>query len=131
MSSCWSNYKSDFHDELLDTDGKPRLAATALFNYLDNLSNEDLVARKQAADLAIRQMGITFSVYSEGTNIDREWPFDIVPRIIQSDEWEQVHKGLEQRLKALNLFIDDLYHQQQIVKDGIVPAALFSSSQNF
>ncbi len=131
MSSCWSGYQTDFHDEMLDNNGKPRLASVALFNYLDSLSSEELNARKQAADLAIRQMGITFSVYSEAGNIDREWPFDIVPRIIESREWDHVHKGLEQRLKALNHFIDDLYHQQQIVKDGIVPAALFSSSQNF
>jgi len=131
MSSCWGKYRSEFHDELLDENGKPRQAAVALFNYLDNLSNEELKARKLAADLAIRQMGITFSVYSEGCNIDREWPFDIVPRIIENREWIKVRQGLEQRLKALNRFIDDLYHQQQIVKDGIVPAALFASSQNF
>jgi len=131
MTTCWSNYESQFHDELLQSNGEPRAAATALFQYLENLSAEELAARKKAADLAIRQMGITFSVYSENGNIDREWPFDIVPRIIQSSEWHSVHKGLEQRLKALNLFIDDLYHEQQIVKDSIVPAELFETSVNF
>jgi len=76
-------------------------------------------------------MGITFSVYSDKGNIDRAWPFDIVPRVIQSSEWKQVHNGLTQRLKALNCFIHDLYHKQQIVKDGIVPEALIGSSSNF
>jgi len=131
MTSCWSNYHSPVYDELIDANGKPRDAAVALFNYLDNLSNDELIARKTAADLAIKQMGITFSVYSEGSNIDREWPFDIVPRIIQSNEWYRVHEGLEQRLKALNLFINDLYHDRQIINDGIVPDALFASSKNF
>ena len=131
MASCWSSYESQFYDELIDSDGKPRSAASALYHYLENLTSEELLARKSAADLAIRQMGITFSVYSEKGNIDREWPFDILPRIIQSSEWSKVHDGLEQRLKALNLFINDLYHDQQIVKDGVVPAKLFASSTNF
>jgi len=76
-------------------------------------------------------MGITFSVYSDGANIDREWPFDIVPRVIESSEWKQVHSGLEQRLKALNCFIDDLYNDQKIIKDQIIPEELISSSSNF
>lgn len=131
MSTCWSDYQTKFHDELVTQEGKPRQAATALFDYLAKLSNEELLALKKASDLAIRQMGITFSVYSEGGNIDREWPFDIIPRIIQSSEWRDIDKGLGQRLKALNLFINDLYHDQEIVKDGVVPKELFSSSQNF
>ena len=76
MSTCWSNYQTRFHDELVTADGKPRKAATALFDYLAKLSNDELLALKKAADLAIRQMSITFSVYSESGNIDREWPFD-------------------------------------------------------
>jgi uncharacterized circularly permuted ATP-grasp superfamily protein len=131
MTNCWSKYKSSFYDELVDSTGEPRRAATTLFNYLGDLSTEELATRKKSADLAIKQMGITFSVYSEKGNIDREWPFDIVPRIIENSEWQQVHKGLEQRLKALNLFINDLYHDQQAVKDGIVPAELFATSKNF
>lgn len=128
---CWVDYASDFHDELVNSDGEPRNAAIALFNYLAGLSGDELAARKKSADLAIRQMGITFSVYSEKGNIDREWPFDIVPRVIQSSEWNHVHKGLEQRLKALNCFIHDLYNDQQIIKDGIVPEALIGTSSNF
>jgi len=128
---CWAEYTSEFHDELVQPDGEPRRAAVALFNYLASLSAEELASRKKSANLAIRQMGITFSVYSEKGNIDREWPFDIVPRVIQSSEWNHVHSGLEQRLKALNSFIDDLYNDQQIIKDGIVPQALISSSGNF
>ena len=128
---CWADYASEFYDELVNSDGEPRNAAVALFNYLASLSGDELAARKKSADLAIRQMGITFSVYSEKGNIDREWPFDIVPRVIQSSEWNHVHKGLEQRLKALNCFIDDLYNGQGIIKDGIVPEELIGTSSNF
>lgn len=131
MVNCWSNYNTNFYDELVSSNGEPRQAATTLFNYLANLSTDDLATRKKAADIAIRQMGITFSVYSENGNIDRQWPFDIVPRIIENSEWKVVRKGLEQRLEALNLFIDDLYNDQGVVKDGVVPAELFATSKNF
>jgi uncharacterized circularly permuted ATP-grasp superfamily protein len=77
-------------------------------------------------------MGITFTVYSdkEGT-IDRNWPFDIVPRIIPKSEWDVIEAGLIQRVKALNMFIDDLYHEQKIIKDGVFPAEVLADSKNF
>jgi uncharacterized circularly permuted ATP-grasp superfamily protein len=76
-------------------------------------------------------MGITFTVYVEGNNIDRAWPFDIVPRIIERSEWENTHRGLVQRLTALNHFVDDIYHKQRIIKDGVFPAELLAESKNF
>ena len=76
-------------------------------------------------------MGITFTVYSEAGNIDRAWPFDVIPRIIDANEWRKVEAGLIQRLLALNMFIDDLYNDQEVVKDGIFPAALLEGSVNF
>jgi uncharacterized circularly permuted ATP-grasp superfamily protein len=77
-------------------------------------------------------MGITFTVYTEedGT-IDRNWPFDIVPRIIPTSEWDAIEAGLKQRVKALNLFINDLYHDQKIIKDGVFPAEVLADSKNF
>jgi len=76
-------------------------------------------------------MGITFTVYTEGGSIDRAWPFDIVPRIIPKHEWDRTEAGLKQRVQALNLFIDDLYHEQKIIKDGIFPAEVLAQSVNF
>ena len=77
-------------------------------------------------------MGITFTVYSEAEGtIDRAWPFDIIPRIIAHSEWERIEAGLKQRVQALNLFIDDLYHAQKIVGDGVFPAEVLAESQNF
>ena len=77
-------------------------------------------------------MGITFTVYSQqGGSIDRAWPFDIIPRIIAKAEWELIEAGLKQRVQALNLFIDDVYHEQRIVKDRIFPAEILAGSKNF
>jgi uncharacterized circularly permuted ATP-grasp superfamily protein len=75
--------------------------------------------------------GITFTVYSEAGNIDRAWPFDVVPRIIDKSEWDRIEAGLKQRLKALNCFIDDIYHDKRIVKDGVFPAEVLADSKNF
>jgi len=77
-------------------------------------------------------MGITFTVYSEQNgNIDRVWPFDIVPRILVKSEWQQIELGLKQRVTALNKFIDDLYHEQKVIKDGVFPGEILTDSKNF
>ena len=118
-------------DELLDKDGQPRPAARALFDYLNALPPGELETRREAVEAAILTMGITFTVYSEGTNIDRAWPFDIVPRTIAKSEWLRIEEGLKQRLTALNLFINDLYNEQRIVKDGVFPIEVLAGSKNF
>ena len=84
-----------------------------------------------AAERAVKQMGISFAVYSEAGNIDRAWPFDIIPRLIAHAEWQQVSLGLAQRTKALNRFINDVYNGQQIFKAGIVPEKLVVDSPNY
>ena len=120
-------------DELLMRPNRARSYAKHLAAQLRKMDAEELAARQAAADLAVKEMGITFSVYSqaEGGTIDRTWPFDIVPRIIPKSEWDRVEAGLKQRVRALNLFIDDLYHDQKIVKDGVFPAEVLADSKNF
>ena len=76
-------------------------------------------------------MGITFTVYSEGENIDREWPFDIIPRVIHEKEWKQIELGLKQRLEALNLFITDVYNDEKILKDKLIPREILASSKDY
>jgi uncharacterized circularly permuted ATP-grasp superfamily protein len=119
------------YDELLEPDGRPRPAAQALFDYLNALRPGELETRRQSVDAAIMTMGITFTVYSEAGNIDRAWPFDIIPRVMAKSEWTRIEEGLKQRLTALNLFIDDLYNEQRIVKDGVFPLEVIASSRNF
>ena len=121
-----------FYDEMMVGTNRSRSFVRKLISHLRKLDKEDLQERQTAADLAIKEMGITFTVYSEeeGT-IDRNWPFDIVPRVIPKSEWDLVEAGLKQRVKALNLFIDDLYHDQRIVKDGVFPGEVLAESKNF
>lgn len=123
---------SDFYDETLAAPNRARPHSKQLAKMLRALDNEQLAARQASADLAIREMGITFSVYSEGEGtIDRAWPFDILPRIISRSEWDSVEAGLKQRVRALNLFIDDIYHEQRIVAEGIFPPEVLEKSRNF
>ena len=126
----WDDYKSPgCWDELL-VDGYPRAACEGVVRYLVSLGDE-LGARQEAANLAIRSMGITFTLYSEATNIDRAWPFDVIPRVISTQEWEGISAGLVQRLTAVNLFIGDLYGPAKVVADGVFPAEMLASSVNY
>ncbi len=118
-------------DELYDQDGAPRSAAAELAEHLESLGLSELQERQDLAELDILAMGITFTVYSDGRGIDRAWPFDIIPRVIAADEWRRIERGLVQRLTAINRFIDDLYHDQKIVADGVFPAELLEHSVNF
>lgn len=133
MTIRWGSYKvTNLYDELLRAAGKPREAAEILCGYLRGLTDKNLEEYKVAADSAIHVMGISFRVYHEDEgSIDRAWPFDIIPRIIDKQEWLKIEKGLKQRVKALNMFIDDLYNDQKIVKDGVFPANLLKKSKNF
>lgn len=112
MEIDWSDYECDgFYDELLAARGEPRPEVDALAADIQALGGDELMTRQLAAEVSIKEMGITFTVYSEeGGAIDRAWPFDVIPRVIPEREWRQVELGLKQRVQALNLFIDDLYH---------------------
>jgi uncharacterized circularly permuted ATP-grasp superfamily protein len=132
MNKSWKSYDTGaFFDELITPKGSPRVAARRAVNLLQSLSEEDMVARREAAELAIKEMGISFTIYSEGKNIDRAWPFDIIPRIITGRDWNKVSRGLAQRTRALNCFIDDIYNKQKILADGIVPADIVLDSGNY
>lgn len=118
-------------DELLDERGEARPAAAQLVAHLQRLGLGELQARQDLADLDILGSGITFTVYNDGVGIDRAWPMDIVPRVIDADEWRQVELGLKQRLRALNAFIDDIYNEQRVISSGVFPAELLRDSVNF
>jgi uncharacterized circularly permuted ATP-grasp superfamily protein len=132
MTIDWKSYDpGEFYDELISTPGYARAPARNLTAWLRSLSDEDLQARKLDAELAIIDKGVTFTVYSDGENIDRAWPFDIIPRVMPIREWRNIEAGLKQRLQALNLFIDDLYHEQKIIGDGVIPESLIAESKGF
>lgn len=128
----WNTYDpGQFYDELISTPGNARMAARGVISYLRKFTEKRLSARQKAVDLAIQEMGISFTVYSEGENIDRSWPMDIIPRIISLREWTRLEEGLKQRLTALNMFIDDVYNAQRVVKDKVFPSEIIESSKDF
>src|SRR5688572_15327136 len=120
-----------FYDELFAADGSPRARGELLVRRLKSLPMADLQRRQKAAELAMLNMGITFAVYGHEAGTEKIWPFDIVPRIIDGREWDYIERGLKQRIHALNLFIDDLYHDRKIVRDGAVPEWLIASAKNY
>ena len=105
----FSNYPlGTAFDEMLDIDGRPRLHYQELYHRLLEMPAETLYQRQQAANMAFLNEGITFTVYGEEEGTERIWPYDLLPRIITSDEWETIEKGLTQRITALNLFLKDI-----------------------
>ena len=132
MRINWKTYDpGSFYDEIIRSQGVARPSARPLANYLKSLTHEELIEKKLAAELAIKTMGISFTVYSDAGNIDREWPFDIIPRVIAAKEWDATSKGLQQRLRALNCFINDIYNDQKVFKDKVIPKELILNSGNF
>jgi uncharacterized circularly permuted ATP-grasp superfamily protein len=132
MASLWDRYTvNGTYDEMRSPVNQARPSSHRLSSYLESLGHDALDVRKTAAEMAIMEMGITFTVYSDEGNIDRAWPYDIIPRIIEKKEWRHVEIGLKQRLKALNCFINDTYNGQAFIKDGLIPASIIDSSSNF
>lgn len=133
MSIEWKQYAPEkgFYDEVYSRTGVARGPAKDLISCMKSMSDEEMLSRKMAAESTIKEMGVSFTVYTEGGNIDRAWPFDIIPRVIDKAQWDKTAEGLRQRLKALNMFIDDLYHKQRIIKDGVIPEFIIKQSKNY
>lgn len=133
MTIRWRNYKVDgIYDEIMKGSGRPRAHARVLTRYLASLDENELASIQAAAELSIKEMGITFTVYTQAEgSIDRAWPLDVIPRVMAGDEWRRIESGLKQRVYALNRFINDLYHDQKIVKDRKFPREVLAKSVNF
>ncbi|WP_442506887.1 circularly permuted type 2 ATP-grasp protein [Novipirellula sp. SH528] len=128
----FDDYKTDgFYDEIFEASGVPREVSEPLIQRIESLPEGDLHRRQQAAEAAFMQMGITFTVYGTDEGTERIFPFDIMPRVIEPDDWSRIERGLKQRIEALNLFVHDIYHDQKIVKDGVVPRELLESADSF
>jgi uncharacterized circularly permuted ATP-grasp superfamily protein len=128
----FSDYEvGSFFDELFEQDGRPRAGARSLVRTLEALPEQEIASRRSAAERALLHMGITFNVYGESGGTERIFPFDLVPRIVPASEWSWIERGLQQRIQALNLFIDDVYHDQKILRDKVVPSDLVLSSKAY
>ena len=120
-----------FYDEMFEADGSPRASARLLFERISSVGDAELRRYQQAAEQALFRMGITFNVYGDEAGTEKIFPFDIIPRIVPAGEWTQIDRGLRQRVHALNLFIDDIYHHQKILNDGVIPRDLILSAKSF
>jgi uncharacterized circularly permuted ATP-grasp superfamily protein len=124
-----NSYRTEgLYDEVFEEGGKPRSASSGFVNNLATLSSGELQRRQKAADTNLYNMGITFAVYGNDAGTEKVWPFDIVPRILDAAEWAVIERGLKQRVWALNHFIADVYSEQRIVRDKIVPQHLLLSA---
>ena len=131
-SSVLSDYQVEgFFDELFDDKGDPRPDSAELISLINRLPEGELVRRQEAIERSLYRMGITFTVYSDAAGTEKIMPFDIVPRIISAIAWNQVETGLKQRIRALNMFLSDIYSEQQIVKDEVLPRELIDSAETF
>ena len=119
-----------FYCELLSRI-RPDGAGARVRDRIAAIGLEALRARAKTADSELMNLGVTFTVYSEAAAIDRILPFDCVPRIIPADEWDLLERGVVQRVRALNLFLGDIYNQRRIIRDAIVPADLVFRNANY
>lgn len=121
----------EFFDEMFESPHQVRPHYSELFNRFQALDTDEFEQRRQAVDASFLRQGITFTVYSDERGTERIFPFDLMPRIIPASEWEQIERGLTQRIIALNKFLHDIYHEQRIIKEGIVPREFVYGAKHF
>ena len=131
--SLLNNYApGEFFDEMMAADSsKVRGHYQGFVDRFGMVDMAEFEAKRRAVDLAFLRQGITFNVYGDSQGTERIFPFDLIPRIIPANEWEHLERGLEQRITALNLFLHDVYHEQRIMKDGVVPPFYVLSAKHF
>ncbi len=129
--SLFSQYESLGFDEMFARPGEARPHYAAMFDRLARIGAEELERRHKIADLSMRHQGITFTVYGRDQGVEQIIPFDPIPRLVANDEWQVIERGLKQRVRALNLFIHDIYHDRLILKDRIVPADLVVGASGY
>lgn len=128
----WDQYEvNGLFDEMFADQGSPRSHYAAVARRLAKLNPAALDRRRRMADVSFRNQGITFTVYGDARGVEKTFPFDLVPRIIPADEWETIERGLMQRITALNLFCQDIYHAQRILKEGVIPPELIYGAKMF
>jgi uncharacterized circularly permuted ATP-grasp superfamily protein len=122
---------SVYYDEMFGSPGQPRPHYEEVFAAFEQLTHQEFEERRRLADLSFLLQGITFTVYSDGRGTERLFPFDLIPRVIPRFEWDRLEAGLSQRVMALNLFLQDVYGPQRILKDGKIPRSLVFSCQHY
>ncbi|MBV8672264.1 MAG: circularly permuted type 2 ATP-grasp protein [Acidobacteriaceae bacterium] len=124
-------FLDDAYDEMFAEDGSIRAHYVALLDLLSSLPREELQRRKQSADVSFLMQGITFTVYGREEGTERIFPYDLIPRLVTSAEWDRIERGLTQRITALNLFLHDVYHDGKILAQGVIPREIVYTCQHF
>ncbi|MEM7791648.1 MAG: circularly permuted type 2 ATP-grasp protein [Verrucomicrobiota bacterium] len=128
----FENYETgSFFDEMFEPDGSVRQHYQAIFQRMSGLTTDSYEQKRQAVDLSFLRQGITFTVYNDNEGTEKIFPFDLMPRIIPNTEWRLLERGLTQRVTALNLFLKDIYNEQRIIKEGVIPASYILSGKHF
>ena len=128
----FSSYDTEgFYDEIFAENSRPRSGSQLLIEALRRLPAVEVRLRQDTIDRALLRMGITFTVYGDDSGTEKIFPFDIIPRIVEAYEWQHIEAGLKQRIIALNHFINDIYHDQQIVNDGILPRSILEKAKSY
>ncbi len=122
---------NDGFDEMLDQKTGVRAHYEGFHRLFNELTRAEFEAKRQAVDTAFLRQGVTFNVYGDAAGTEKVFPFDLLPRIIPAREWEVLERGLAQRITALNLFLHDIYHDQKILKDGVIPEFYVLSARHF
>jgi uncharacterized circularly permuted ATP-grasp superfamily protein len=132
MGDFFSDYQvGDFFDEMFAAPGEVRPHYSKLFGRFKEMEREEFERKRALAASTFLTQGVTFTVYNDDQGTERIFPFDLVPRIIPADEWDLVERGLVQRITALNLFLHDIYHTQNILRDGVIPKQIIWEAVDF
>jgi uncharacterized circularly permuted ATP-grasp superfamily protein len=132
MSDLFSQYEvADFFDEMFSAPGVARPHYSRLLTAFKEMGRADFARKRDLAAASFLTQGVTFTVYNDGQGTERIFPFDLIPRIIPAPEWERVERGLVQRIDALNLFLHDVYHEQNILRDGVIPKRIVWEAAHF
>jgi uncharacterized circularly permuted ATP-grasp superfamily protein len=132
MDKLFKNYDpGSYFDEMFESSGQIRAHYDLLYQRYEELTLEEFERKRAAADNSFLNQGITFTVYNDNEGTERIFPFDLLPRIVPLAEWELIEEGLTQRITALNLFLQDIYHEQKIIRDGVIPREIIESAVHF
>lgn len=132
MGRLFAGYAvGDFYDEMFAPSGDVRPHYAKLLERFEEMGDGELERKQALATTTFLNQGVTFTVYNDNQGTERIMPFDLLPRIIPGEEWEHVERGLVQRINALNAFLHDIYHEQRILKEGVIPAEVVLSARHF
>ena len=120
-----------YYDEMLTAQGEQRQHYNAWWQWFRSTDQFSIRQKKEQAELLFHRIGITFNVYGEDEGTERLIPFDSVPRIIPAGEWQRIDRGIRQRVKALNAFLYDIYHDQNILRAGLIPAEQVLANEQY